>query len=204
MSIISLNLLKLYNNYYSNLVMEYILCTSILLDPFCLIVKDLTNTSLNAYSNNINIKKSNYFSKNSICYIKKQKIQEKIPTISFIVPFSKMCKYQDTGYNPWNEILYISKSVLFCNIDNNNFYKWWNFAAIINFKWKTFGQYYYYLIWLFFTIFYLCFILAIFKENDILFIISILFGFMHLYFEFQQLLWKPSIYFKDPVNLFGK
>ena len=59
--------------------------------------------------------------------------------------------------NPWNEFLYKPKSILFCTIDSNNFYNWWNFAAIIDFKWNTFGRIYYYLIWLFYTIFYVCY-----------------------------------------------
>ena len=51
MSIISLSLPKLCDHYYSNLVMDYILHTSILLNPFCRYVRNSTNTSLCAYSN---------------------------------------------------------------------------------------------------------------------------------------------------------
>ena len=183
--------------------MKYILHTSILLDPSCPSIENSTNTSLYAYS--ISIKKSNYYlSKYSINYFKKQKTQETTPTISFIVPFPKMCKYQDTNYNPWNEMLYKPKSVLFYNIDSNNFYKWWNFAAVIDFKWNTFGKYYYYSIWLFYIIFYLCFTFAIVENNNTLFVITIILGFMHLYFELRQFLWDPKIYYKDPGNIFGK
>ena len=101
-------------------------------------------------------------------------------------------------------MLYKSKSILFYNIDSNNYYNWWNFAAIINFKWNTFGKYYYYFIWLFYAIFYLCFTFAIIENNNTLFIISIILGFIHLYFEFRQFLWRPTIYYKDFGNLFGK
>jgi hypothetical protein len=210
---ISIKLPELCDYYYSNLVIKYILHTSILLSPLCLSIKNSTNTSLYMFSKEFYIKKStiNYFDyfkvlcssfhKKLIHYFK---IQETIPTISFIVPFPKMCKYQDNGYNPWNDLLHKSKSVLFCNIDSNHFYDWWNFDAVINFKWKTFGIYYYYLIWFHFTIFYLCFSLAILKQNNILYIFSILLGFMHLYFEFRQFLWKPKVYFNDLWNLFGK
>ena len=197
MNIISLHLPKLCDDYYSNLVMKYILHTSIyLLDHS---VKNSTNTSLYAYT--IRIKKSSYLSK---YLIQKQKTQETTPTISFIVPFPKICKYQDKNYNLWNEMLYKPKSVLFHNIDSNNFYKWWNFAAVVDFKWNTFGKYYYYFIWLFYAIFYLCFTFAIIENNNTLFIITIILGFMHLYFEFRQFLWMPKIYYKDPGNLFGK
>jgi hypothetical protein len=112
----------------------------------------------------------------------------------------------------WNEFLYKQKSILFCNIDSNNFYKWWNFAAIIDYKWKTFGRVYYYLIWLFYTIFYVCYSLASTLEQksipdfyfELLFIISIIFGSIFLIFEIRYFLWDYKRYFNDIWNLFGK
>ncbi|CAB4411305.1 unnamed protein product [Rhizophagus irregularis] len=114
------------------------------------------------------------------------------------------------SYSIWNEFLYKPKSILFCNIDSNNFYNWWNFAAIIDFKWKTFGRGYYYLIWLFYTIFYVCYSLASTLEQKsipdfyfkLLFIISIIFGSTFLIFEIRQILWNYEIYFNDIWNLF--
>ena len=151
-----------------------------------------------------------------ICF----KTQENIPTITFVVPFPQVCKYhreyhkeyKDKNYNPWNEFLYKPKSILFCNVDTNEFYRLWNFAAIIDFKWRKFARYYYYLIWLFYIIFSLCFALASTLDQNsisdsnrkILFIFSIILGFIHLFFEFRQFLWKPKIYIKDFWNLFGK
>ncbi|RIA84731.1 hypothetical protein C1645_831819 [Glomus cerebriforme] len=112
--------------------------------------------------------------------------------------------------NIWNEFLYNPKSVLFCNIDSNHFYNWWNFAAIIDYKWKTFGWIYYYLIWIFYTIFYSLYALASTLDQNfipdfyrgLLFIISILLGFIHLYFELRQCLWKPKEFVNDPWNVF--
>ena len=237
--IISIKLPDLIDQHYSDLVMKYILHTSILLDPLFSSIKNTTNTSLYAYSKDIHIKKStlsnNYvkslflsFYKLLSHYIKRQ---EETPTISFIVPFPQICNYQDKDklvleydrygnvnvvskskvidYNPWNKFLYVQKSLLFCNVDSENFYNWWNFAAIVDFKWKTFGKSYYYLIWFFYAIFYLCFILASTLDitdfyQKILFIITILLGLIHLSFEIQQCLWKQKVYFKDPWNLFGK
>ena len=134
----------------------------------------------------------------------KLKIQEKTPTISFIVPFPQIYKYLDDNDiwkeilykqndNSWNEILHKQKSILFCNIDTNNFYKWWNFAAIIDFKWKVFGRTYYYLNWYFYTNYFFCFALAsissgIFISNNILFVLSILFGFIYLIVKIRQCL----------------
>ncbi|CAB4407987.1 unnamed protein product [Rhizophagus irregularis] len=110
----------------------------------------------------------------------------------------------------WNEFLYKQKSILFCNIDSSNFYNWWNFAAIIDFKWKTFGRVYYYLIWLFYTIFYVCYALASTLEQKsipdfyfkLLFIISIIFGSIFLIFEIRHCLWNYKYYFNDIWNLF--
>ncbi|CAB5390109.1 unnamed protein product [Rhizophagus irregularis] len=110
----------------------------------------------------------------------------------------------------WNEFLYKPKSILFCNIDSNHFYNWWNFAAIIDFKWKTFGRVYYYLIWLFYTIFYGCYSIASTLDQKfipdfyfkLLFIISIIFGSTFLIFEIRQCLWNYKHYFKDIWNLF--
>ncbi|PKC09586.1 hypothetical protein RhiirA5_415467 [Rhizophagus irregularis] len=206
MALISLYLPKLCDH-YSHLVTKYIIYTSI---PICLSIKNSTNTSLHAYSNNISIEKSipsnNSYIKRLISFYKSLthhlKIKEEI--ISFIIPFPQICKYQDNNYNNWNEILYKPKPILFYNIDTNNFYKWWNFAAIIDFKWKIFEKIYY-LIWLIYTIFFLCFALASTLEqdnNNILFIISILLGFIHLTFEIRQCLWNPKFYFTDLWNLF--
>jgi hypothetical protein len=112
----------------------------------------------------------------------------------------------------WNEVLYKPKSILFCNIDSNHFYNWWNFAAIIDFKWNTFGKVYYYLIWLFYTIFHVCYVLASTLEQKsipdfyfkLLFIISIIFGSLLLIFEIRHCIWNYKIYFNDVWNLFGK
>ncbi|PKY49663.1 hypothetical protein RhiirA4_545423 [Rhizophagus irregularis] len=168
--------------------------------------------------------------------IQKLRIQEEVQTISFIVPFPQICVYhknhktennqntkeekdhktennhstKNCPNNIWNEFLYKQKSVLFCNIDSNHFYNWWNFAAIIDYKWKTFGWIYYYLIWMFYTIFYIFYALASTLDQNFIsnfyrglfFIISILLGFIHLYFEFQQCLWKTIEYFNDLWNLF--
>ncbi|GBC04374.1 hypothetical protein RclHR1_05650002 [Rhizophagus clarus] len=164
--------------------------------------------------------------------------QKEVQTISFIVPFPQICVYKknndsnqknknknqetennqemnhETGSNHndniWNEFLHKQKSILFCNIDSNHFYNWWNFAAIIDFKWKTFGWIYHYLIWFFYSVFCICYTLASMLEpnsiTDIqrksLFIISIIFGSIFLIFEIRQCLWNHTNYFNDLWNLF--
>ncbi|EXX51430.1 hypothetical protein RirG_261790 [Rhizophagus irregularis DAOM 197198w] len=195
MTIISLNLPE-FCDHYPDYIIKYISRTSFILSPYCYNIKYSKNTSLYSYTDFIYIKesnmKNNYFKSISTIYewlIQHLRIEEEIQVISFIVPFPKICVYQDDSKNDdetennhnikskiitilkkmitglkiimmipksnsiWNKFLNKPKSILFCNIDSNNFYNWWNFAAIIDFKWKTFGRIYYYLNWLFYTVF---------------------------------------------------
>jgi cation transport ATPase len=282
-----------------------------MLSPYCRSIRNSKNTSLHSYTN-IYIKESHIGNKvlKSISAIYKWLIQhlwieEEIQTVSFIVPFSQICLYQDNfevnnhetennnhetenndletennkhktenndletenndlekhdsksndhenqeteknhdnkpkknhdnksiittilkkiitiikiimvipkSNSIWNKFLHQPNSILFCNIDSNHSYNWWNFAAITDFKWKTFGRIYYYLIWLFYTIFYICYSLAsTLGENSIsefsfnlLFIISIIFGSILLIFEVRYYLWNYKLYLSDIWNLFGK
>ncbi|RGB34068.1 hypothetical protein C1646_815643 [Rhizophagus diaphanus] len=208
-SLISLNLTKLCEH-YPNLAMKYISCTSILLDPDCSSISCSINPSLiYTYSKNIYIKPS--YNKSLLKEkSEEKKKEENYQIISFIVPFPYICN--STKYdNNWNELIYKRTSVLFCNVDTNDYYQLWNFLAIIDFKWEHFGRIYYYLIWFFYTIFYLCFTFAATLEQNfisdfnrgILFIFSIIFGFIHLTFEIQQFLYlRKTIYLKDIWNLF--
>ncbi|CAB5217097.1 unnamed protein product [Rhizophagus irregularis] len=183
---ISLNLPELCQNCYSDFLIKYMAYTSIMLSPNCNSISSSRDTSLNSYLNNCIIKShlgSNYFKSISSLYDRYlNKSQKETRTISLIVPFPQIfCEYQDdtdttilkkmiTGLktimmvpkknNIWNEFLYKPKKILFCNIDSNNLYNWWNFAAIIDFKWKTFGWIYYSFIWVIYTIFYICYTLA--------------------------------------------
>ncbi|CAG8655052.1 11477_t:CDS:2 [Rhizophagus irregularis] len=231
---ISLNLPELCQNCYSDFLIKYMAYTSIMLSPNCNSISSSRDTSLNSYLNNCIIKShlgSNYFKSISSLYDRYlNKSQKETRTISLIVPFPQIfCEYQDdtdttilkkmiTGLktimmvpkknNIWNEFLYKPKKILFCNIDSNNLYNWWNFAAIIDFKWKTFGWIYYSFIWVIYTIFYICYTLAStalsiadFYRGS-LYKITIIFGIIQLSFEIRQCLWRPKKYFTDLWNLF--
>jgi len=84
-----------------------------------------------------------------------------------------------------------------------------NGEAIIDFKWRTFGKYYYFLIWLMFTAFYICFIIGslptTFDTNEIqyqLFVTTITFGLIQLCFELRQFIWDPVEYIYSIWNWF--
>ncbi|CAB5376351.1 unnamed protein product [Rhizophagus irregularis] len=210
---ISSNFLEL-SKKYPDFAIKYISYTSIILSPYCDFIRNSTNTSLHSYSN-VYIKKSNpvnnYFKPISSLWTRSKtdqsstSQQEVVQTISFIVPFPRICVYKnqknngskkndrnnnhhetekteniekinhetennvlhdDHPFNIWNEFLYNPKSLLFCNIDSNHFYNWWNFAAIIDFKWRTFGRIYYFLIWFLYIVYYICYTLASILEPN--------------------------------------
>jgi hypothetical protein len=129
--------------------------------------------------------------------------------IVLIVPYIDYSRYP-LEYRWWKEIFYPQSSV-FVNTCKKEFYTNWNGEAIINFKWKTFGRAYYFIIWLLFMVFLICFTIASYPTNFItqevrinLYQTSIAFGFFHLIFELRQFVWNPRKYFLRIWNLFGE
>jgi hypothetical protein len=136
---------------------------------------------------------------------KKQRKQQ----IVLIIPYIDYSRYP-LEYSFWKEIFYPQSSA-FINTCKKEFYTNWNGEAIINFKWKTFGMIYYFIIWLIFMVFLVCFTIASYPTNSItqkvrisLYQTSIAFGIYHLLFELRQFVWNPKIYFLSIWNLFGK
>ena len=113
-------------------------------------------------------------------------------------------------YSLLKELFIKPKSSPFSQTHNNELYKTWNGEAIINFKWRVFGRYYYAGIWILFIIYLICFTLAsipydIFNKESRkkLFIFSIILGSIHLLFEVRQFIWSPIKWMSDILNLFG-
>jgi hypothetical protein len=132
--------------------------------------------------------------------------------ITLIVPYIDYSRYP-LEYNWWKELFYPQSSV-FIDTCKKEFYTNWNGEAIINFKWKTFGRAYYFIIWLLFMVFLVCFTIASYPTNLItqetreirikLYQTTIAFGFFHLVLELRQFVWNPKKYFLSIWNLFGK
>jgi hypothetical protein len=126
------------------------------------------------------------------CFIKIIFNEQKTkPKLTFLVPFPGYVTYPK-DYNFLEELIK-SQSSPFSQTQNNELYKTWNGEAIINFKWRVFGRYYYAGIWILFIIYLTCFTLAsipydIFNNEDRkkFFFSSIIFGFIHLLFEVRQ------------------
>jgi hypothetical protein len=131
------------------------------------------------------------------------------PTITFMVPYIKFVNYPK--YYKWYLELFMPQYSPFVKTINRDIYKTWNGEAIINFKWNTYGIYYYSIIWIGFMFLLGCFTAAAtipqqYIDDDIrkkLFIASIIFGFIHLSFEIRQFIYDPIKWFRDFWNIFG-
>ncbi|PKC51839.1 hypothetical protein RhiirA1_482869 [Rhizophagus irregularis] len=132
------------------------------------------------------------------------------PTITFMIPYINFVNYSK-DYN-WFLELIRPQSSPFTQTMNRNIYKTWNGEALINFKWKAYGKYYYAMIWILFMVLLGCFTAAatisqqyISEEvRQQLFIISIILGFIHLIFEIRQFFYNIIKWFYNFWNIFGK
>jgi hypothetical protein len=130
-------------------------------------------------------------------------------TIAFMIPYIKFINYP-TDYN-WFLELVMPKSSPFAKTISRNIYKTWNGEALVNFKWNTFGKYYYGVIWGLFMGLLGCFTAAAtipqqYIDKNIqeqLLITSIILGFIHLSFEIRQIIYSPIKWIRDFWNLFG-
>jgi hypothetical protein len=133
-----------------------------------------------------------------------------IQYITLIVPYVDYSRYP-SEYTWWNELFYPPSSVFIKTCKKKELYTNWNGEAVIKFKWKTFGRAYYYLIWLIFMVFLVCFTIASYPTNSLtqeirikLFKTSVAFGFFHLIHELRQFALDKRKYFFSRMNFFGK
>src|SRR5204862_6105373 len=80
------------------------------------------------------------------------------PTITFMIPYIKFVNYPK-DYNWFLEIIRPQSSP-FTKTIGKDIYKTWNGEALINFKWNTYGKYYYAIIWIKFMALLGCFTAA--------------------------------------------
>ncbi|GET00349.1 hypothetical protein GLOIN_2v1874127 [Rhizophagus clarus] len=110
------------------------------------------------------------------------------------------------------QLIDLTRSILcpFVETMSREIYKTWNGEAIINFKWNTYGRYYYMMIWIGFMAYLGCFTAAAtipqqYIDDNIqkkLLIASIVLGFIHLSFEVRQVIYDPIKWLLDFWNLF--
>ncbi|KAF0464571.1 transient receptor potential cation channel subfamily a member 1-like [Gigaspora margarita] len=128
-------------------------------------------------------------------------------SIIMLFPLPKFNSYPST-YNFWKELISPSCSS-FTRYEASELYKWWNGEALLNFKWNSYGKYYYAAIWLFFSFFMGSFLIVSTLSNEIsvscqklLLVATIFLGFLHLTFEIRQLIYSPLAWAIDPWNYF--
>ncbi|CAG8481000.1 16218_t:CDS:2 [Funneliformis caledonium] len=130
--------------------------------------------------------------------------------IKFVVPYTGFTKYPP-DYDYWKELYRPEKSP-FVILVNETFCDSWNAEAIINFKWDKFGRLYYYLFWVYFTMYLLNFGIGSTLSPSIMnndtrkafLIVSIVLGLSLIVHEIRQFLWDPKKYIKDVWNWFDQ
>ncbi|GET00344.1 hypothetical protein GLOIN_2v1874127 [Rhizophagus clarus] len=183
--------MPLLNKHYPEYVLRYSLETTMIIDRPMYSIEDQQN-NLHLYS---------------FQYLQLV-AKEKIPMITFMVPYIKFVNYPRC-YN-WFFELFKPQPSPFVESVSRDIYKTWNGEAIINFKWNTYGKYYYIMIWIGFMTYLGCFTAAAtipqqYIDDDIqkkLLIASIILGFIHLSFEIRQFIYNPLKWFRDFWNFF--
>ncbi|GBC32083.2 hypothetical protein GLOIN_2v1874127 [Rhizophagus irregularis DAOM 181602=DAOM 197198] len=214
LGIISITM-PLLNEYYPEFILKYSLETNMITDSQFYNIEN----NLHLYSKNlqlIDLTRSILWSKynlktelyNDIFWVSKYIHTSTITsTINFMIPYIKFVNYPK-DYNWW-ELIKPQPSP-FVKTVNENIYKTWNGEALINFKWNTYGKYYYAVIWISFMVLLSCFTIAAtvpqqYIDKNIqnqLFIVSIIFGFIHLSFEIRQFIYSPKKWIRDFWNIF--
>ncbi|GBC33103.2 hypothetical protein GLOIN_2v1537213 [Rhizophagus irregularis DAOM 181602=DAOM 197198] len=131
-----------------------------------------------------------------------------IPTLILLNPYIKFVNYP-ANYTLISELFWPKPSP-FVETININIYKTWNGESLINFKWDTYGKYYYAGIWILFMVYLGCFTTAAtipqqYIEKNIqkrLLIASIILGFVHLSFEIRQIIHDFNKWIRDFWNIF--
>ncbi|CAG8720057.1 23191_t:CDS:2 [Cetraspora pellucida] len=132
------------------------------------------------------------------------------PAVKLLVPLPKFATYP-TEYNFFAELLKPASNEFVKTTKIPIIYSDWNGEALLNFKWNRFAKYYYYVIWIVYTIFLLTFTLAssqpfnkISLENQkTLFYCSVILGFLQLTIEIRQFIWDWKGYIVSTWNWFA-
>ncbi|KAF0556441.1 transient receptor potential cation channel subfamily a member 1-like [Gigaspora margarita] len=138
-------------------------------------------------------------------FIKKSTYKE-FKYIVLIFPLPKFSSYE-SKYNYWKELIFPIPSI-FSKHQFPELYKSWHGEALINFKWNAYGKYYFFAIFIFYFIFMLCFlVVATINElsnntQNLLLIITIILGSLHLTFEIRQCINSPLSWITDIWNYF--
>src|SRR6185312_5063541 len=135
-------------------------------------------------------------------------------TLTLVVGLPRFCAYPP-NYSFLKDFLFPASSPFVTSTvsDNRDLFRTWDGEALINFKWQTFGLYYYMFIWIQFIALFVCFAATMTdgesalvdnptKRNLVL--ASAILTVWHLHFEVRQFIWNPVYYVLSPWNWIGK
>ena len=130
-------------------------------------------------------------------------------TVTLIFPLLNFATYPK-NYS-YSELFYLQGNPFTSLLYAPDYYKWWHIKALINFKWNTYGRFYYFITWAIYSIFMCCFLIVStipvhkisWNNQVILLVATIFFGFIHFIFEVRQYIHKPVAYIASPWNWFG-
>ncbi|KAF0561093.1 kinase-like protein [Gigaspora margarita] len=132
------------------------------------------------------------------------------PTVIFIFPLPKFSSYA-SKYSLWSEIIVPDSSpfVKYTLDEYSELYKSWIGQVLLDFKWNTYGKYYFFFIWVFYFVFMGCFLIVATFENELsksvqihLLIATIILGILHFTFELRQFIHSPKNWVRDIWNYF--
>jgi hypothetical protein len=121
-----------------------------------------------------------------------------MPTITFMVPYIKFVNYPQ-DYNWFVDLFRPKPSPFIETVRSKEIYRTWNGEALINFKWDTYGRYYYYIFWVGFIALFICFTAATLPQpyfNEDMkrgFLwATIVLGSIQFIVEFRQFIYDPK------------
>ncbi|RIB00340.1 hypothetical protein C2G38_2234662 [Gigaspora rosea] len=130
------------------------------------------------------------------------------PTVILIFPLPKFSSYP-SKYNYWREIFFPDSSpfIKYTLDKYPGIYKSWIGQILIDFKWNTYGKYYFFAIWMFYFVFAGCFLVVATFENELsksvqlhLLFATIILGILHFTFELRQCIHSPKHWIRDVWN----
>jgi hypothetical protein len=213
---------------YPEIVAEFMAKSSMILDHQCFIAINSEQTPFHGYARDVMIYEKNtywdhyhkfqsvyyklfYFVKNIIDTISGDDEEENFgtPVVVFLIPLYKFSSFSPK-FNLVKDI-YHPKSNPFTDTYYPAFYNEWSAEALLNFKWHTYGKFYYYAIWGWFLVYLLIFSVGTTTSDETLseemrgtlLFGTIVIGSVFFINEIRDFIWRPRRYLRNFWNLFG-
>ncbi|GBB97694.1 hypothetical protein RclHR1_03040011 [Rhizophagus clarus] len=202
--------MPLLNKYYPGYISRYSSGTTMIIDNM-----EYKNNKLHLYPffHHSQIISSSWEKYDLIFYIfnyiknELKSLNRNSPSIILMNPYIKFINYPQEY--KWYEELIKPQPSPFVETINEDIYKTWSGESLINFKWNTYGKYYYFTIWTCFTILLGFFTAAVatpqqnIDENarKLFLIITFVLGIILLNYEVRQFIYNPKKWVFDLSGL---